>query len=324
MNKLILEEIQRMNLLSKYDNSKTLSEQAIPGGISQQAYDKIVSISNQNKKGFSGSYLAPLQQQEINKEFGADTYTKFFNNGGEALLKSGVVLKADTTTDPWAKYPCVVNHPKATKTKDSSGGVVYLINGVYYYGNGRKMLADRTMGNFTCNDAEFKDGGTKQPAKPVATPPELKDIKAFQDWLDVNAKGWATGYKDGIINKGQNGGGYGKFGPRTQKAWATYKDQFLKGGDSATQTTPEIEGEDNTQTVDPNDGEFGGGTTTEQPAKVETPPTNDPAVTLQGNPQSVITPGKLEPASGAVYGQQYKSSDGKTYVWNGTEYQVKA
>jgi len=261
MNQLISEEIQRMILLSKYDNSKTLSEQA----------------------------------------------------------------------DPWSKYPCVVNHPNAVKGTDSSGGVNYTINGVIYYGNGRKKLADSTMAGYTCNDAEFVSN-TKTPAKPaakpaakpVATPPELKDIKSFQDWLDVNAKGWATGYKDGIINKGQNGGGYGKYGPRTQKAWATYKDQFLKGGNTATQTPPEIEGEDNTQTVDPNNGEFGGGTTTEQPAKVETPPTNDQAVTLQGNPQSVITPGKLEPASGAVYGQQYKSSDGKTYVWNGTEYQVKA
>ena len=309
MNKLILEEIQRINLLSKYDNSKTLSEQTIPGGISQQAYDKIMSISATNRKNLQGGYLFPTQQAEINKEFGTDTYTKFYRNGGEALLKSGVTQKTDTTTDPWTKYPCVVNHPNAKKTKDSSGGVVYLINGVYYYGNGRKMLADRTMANYTCNDAEFKSGasgsGTKTPAKPVATPPELKDIKAFQDWLDVNGKGWATGYKDGIINKGQNGGGYGKFGPRTQKAWATYKDQFLKGGATATQTPPEIEGEDNTQTIDPNDGEFGGGATTAQPAAqpaaqpltVDTPPTNDQPLNLQLSPKQAAL-------NALKYGQQ--------------------
>lgn len=328
MNKLILEEIQRINLLSKYDNSKTLSEQAIPGGISQQAYDKIIAISNQNKKGLRGSYLFQPQQQEIDKEFGADTYTKFFNNGGEALLKSGAVgqqvVKGAEFLKTWEKFPCVVTLANKSGSKIESDGS-YVIGNFRYYANGRKgNITSKEISNYTCNDAEFKGGGTKQPAKPVATPPELKDIKAFQDWLDVNAKGWATGYKDGIINKGQNGGGYGKFGPRTQKAWATYKDQFLKGGDTTTQTPPEIEGEDNTQTIDPNDGEYGGGATTEQPAKVETPPTNDPAVTLQGNPQSAITPGKLEPASGAVYGQQYKSSDGKTYVWNGTEYQVKA
>jgi hypothetical protein len=253
MNKLILEEIQRMTLLSKYDNSKTLSEQTIPGGISQQAYDKIIALSNQNKKGFRGSYLFPPQQQSIDAEFGTGTYIKFFNNGGEALLKSGVAQTPAAAPAKPATAPAKTAKP------------------------------------------------AKPAAKPVATPPELKDIKAFQDWLDTNAKGWATGYKDGIINKGQNGGGYGKFGPRTQKAWATYKDQFLKGGTTATQTPPEIEGEDNTQTLDPNDGEFGGGATTAQPAAqpatVVTPPTNDQPLNLQLSPKQAAL-------NALKYGQQ--------------------
>ena len=215
MNKLILEEIQRIKLLSKYNNSKTLSEQTIPGGISQQAYDKIMSISATNRKNLRGGDLFPAQQSEINKEFGTDTYTKFYRNGGEALLKSGV----------------------AQKTAAAAKGAESLLN--------RKQLEDAGVAQKTGAAAKgaesLKAGQTKQPAKPVATPPELKDVKAFQDWLDVNAKGWATGYKDGIINKGQNGGGYGRFGPRTQKAWATYKDQFLKGG-TTTQTPPKIEG----------------------------------------------------------------------------------
>jgi hypothetical protein len=59
----------------------------------------------------------------------------------------------------------------------------------------------------------------------VVLPSELKDVKAFQDWLDTNKKGWAAGYADGIVNKGR---GYGTFGPRTKKAWDTYKDEFLK------------------------------------------------------------------------------------------------
>lgn len=59
----------------------------------------------------------------------------------------------------------------------------------------------------------------------VVLPSELKDVKAFQDWLDANKKGWAAGYTDGIVNKGR---GYGTFGPRTKKAWDTYKDEFLK------------------------------------------------------------------------------------------------
>jgi hypothetical protein len=294
MNKLILEEIQRMNLLSKYDNLKTLSEQANPAldvakeihksvsgpGTNEDVFkNAIMRINNANEFDMDAANLETvkaisdhLKSKGVNNtyETNSDKYDsnkKYFKPNTFKILTT----TADATTDPWTKYPCVVNHPNAKKTKDSSGGVVYLINGVYYYGNGRKMLADRTMANYTCNDAEFKSGasgsGTKTPAKPVATPPELKDIKSFQDWLDVNAKGWATGYKDGIINKGQNGAGYGKFGPRTQKAWTTYKDQFLKGGTTATQTPPpEIEGEDNTQTIDPNDSEFGGGATTAQPA----------------------------------------------------------
>jgi hypothetical protein len=67
--------------------------------------------------------------------------------------------------------------------------------------------------------------------KVIETPPQLsnpKNIKLFQDWLDQNAKGWATGYKEGIINLGQNGGGYGKFGPRTSKAWKKYGNQYLE------------------------------------------------------------------------------------------------
>ena len=64
---------------------------------------------------------------------------------------------------------------------------------------------------------------------PCSLPPELKDaegVKSFQDWLDTNKAGWATGYKEGILKQGANGGGYGKFGPRTCKAWK-YKNEYL-------------------------------------------------------------------------------------------------
>lgn len=133
----------------------------------------------------------------------------------------------DVSKPDWSKYPCVTNHPNTKKSTLSNGSVVYVINKVVYYNNGRKKLSDGKMVNYTCNDPEFKKA-TQQ----VEIPKELKDangIKIFQDWLDVNAAGWATGYKEGIINKGQNGGGYGKFGPRTQKAWNdTYlRERFL-------------------------------------------------------------------------------------------------
>jgi hypothetical protein len=75
-----------------------------------------------------------------------------------------------------------------------------------------------------------------------AIPTELKDIvgvRKFQDWLDTNKAGWATGFPDGKLSQA---GGYGRFGPRTTKAWASYGPEYLKGG-----STPaaEVGGEKN-------------------------------------------------------------------------------
>ena len=82
-------------------------------------------------------------------------------------------------------------------------------------------------------------GGNNKPLKGGTSsqiPSELKDvegIRKFQDWLDVNRAGWAKGYEGGILNKGISRGGYGKFGPRTIKAWNSYKNEYLKTSNSA-------------------------------------------------------------------------------------------
>jgi hypothetical protein len=73
-----------------------------------------------------------------------------------------------------------------------------------------------------------KTNSTKSPAAPPKIPTELKDIngvKAFQDWLDENKAGWASGYANGVLNK--LGKGYGRMGPRTTKAWGLFKDEYL-------------------------------------------------------------------------------------------------
>lgn len=86
-----------------------------------------------------------------------------------------------------------------------------------------------------CKASKSGGGGGTGGGKAAATvPAELKDVKGFQDWLDKNKAGWATGYKDGIINQGKNGGGYGLFGPRTSAAWNKHKDEYLKGGSTST------------------------------------------------------------------------------------------
>jgi hypothetical protein len=64
----------------------------------------------------------------------------------------------------------------------------------------------------------------------IKIPSKLGDktgVMNFQDWLDQNKPGWASGYQGGVVSKGR---GYGSFGPRTQKAWALYGKEFLSGG----------------------------------------------------------------------------------------------
>jgi hypothetical protein len=74
--------------------------------------------------------------------------------------------------------------------------------------------------------------GTKLTAKLfIDVPPELDtedEIKKFQDWLDANKPNWCTGYKDGKLDKGKNGKGYGLLGPRTQTAWQNYQKDYIK------------------------------------------------------------------------------------------------
>jgi hypothetical protein len=51
------------------------------------------------------------------------------------------------------------------------------------------------------------------------------EVSAFQEWLNKNYKGWATGYSGGIVVPVNSG--YGKFGGLTQAAWSKYGNQYL-------------------------------------------------------------------------------------------------
>lgn len=51
----------------------------------------------------------------------------------------------------------------------------------------------------------------------------VPQVELFQDWLDETHPGWAYGHPNGTLNKG---GGYGKFGPRTSKAWTQYGNEY--------------------------------------------------------------------------------------------------
>lgn len=235
MKQTIYEEIQRMSLLSKYDNSKTLSEQTSsitpeqqiaydfydvaakgPGTNPTKMLDAIKKINSADlfwkvndgvKKNSGGMDIAAVINDELDSN-NLFTAQSIFNH----LKSIGIVSTYGYNGKNYTK-----NTFKVTTTPAESKAKLDASN-AYYAGE-----ADKAM-------AASKSKNTQKPKTTITIPTELKDengIKLFQDWLDTNAKGWAQGYRDGIINKGQNGGGYGKFGPRTQKAWATYKSKYL-------------------------------------------------------------------------------------------------
>ena len=146
--------------------SKNIPQIPLPTGVSQQAVDKIMAISAENKKGLRGSYLFKPQAQEIDSEFGAGTYSNFFKNGGEDVLKGEKTFQKQTqinTTSDWSKYRCVSKHPQAKKGKTAKGSEYYQINNYYYYNNGRKYeISTKKITNYTCNDSEFRTNQIKK------------------------------------------------------------------------------------------------------------------------------------------------------------------
>jgi hypothetical protein len=92
--------------------------------------------------------------------------------------------------------------------------------------------------------------GQGEGSKTTTLPTELKDVKAFQTWLDTNKPGWHDKYNTLGTDPAK---GYGKFGPRTTKAWATYKDEYLKGTNTPTVTptgNPDLEVDDKDASFD--------------------------------------------------------------------------
>jgi hypothetical protein len=230
------ESLERVKLMMNYDASKTLNE------------NKEIIFEQDTTDADVGDIVKELGNFNSDEQRIVDIIKKYNNKSSfqNFLNKYKTISGKDLDEDlfPTIKYPGdekeyldLKNHLIKTLGIDVQD---------VQNPNGTRMTFDGA----SKTSAPVDTDGTKNPkVNPVATPPELKDVKAFQDWLDVNAKGWATGYKDGIINKGQNGGGYGTFGPRTQKAWATYKDQYLKG-DTAAGTPDEIEQVDADDSID--------------------------------------------------------------------------
>jgi hypothetical protein len=218
MKKQISEEINSMKFLLNYKRGVVISEQtdmSIISTLSEQEFSEDTTTG----LGYNDALLN-------NKTTDVNTTSPEYVPPIDYDIKKYMENRKQENGNDWSKYLCVTKHPNAKKGKTPKGSEFYQIGNYNYYNNGRKWnIVMRIAQNYTCNDPEFK---TNQIKKLIPIPPELKNIegvKLFQDWLDINHAGWATGFPNGKLNKGA---GYGNFGPRTQKAWTLYGKEYLQ------------------------------------------------------------------------------------------------
>jgi hypothetical protein len=231
------ESLKRILLMMNYDNKKTLSENV--EAVNEQAnfdYD-ILTVSRELKSTFNVKeklVLDILKKYTTTKE----SFCNFLNKYKELTSNDlGVDFGSgfNTSDKEWKELSELLKPLNIKMTfilKDPKT---------------KRSLTD-IQGCGSGNDSEVKSD-TKDTSKPSQssqgpeTPQELKNpegVKKFQDWLDRNKKGWATGYSNGVLNK--QGRGYGRFGPRTQKAWNQYKDDYLSGNINQSPSTSQQQG----------------------------------------------------------------------------------
>ena len=174
----ILEEINRMKSLFKYQKGKVISEQRRL--LRENPTTNALSITN--------------EQDDFDDD--------------PTPVAAAPVAAAPVAAAPVAAAPVTTTGTSATLTAQQ------MMNNLKQKG---LELATQT-----------KAKATSMASKPGATPTELKDtegIKKFQQWLDTNKAGWATGYKGGKVG---NQKGFGLFGKRTSNAWNQYGQEYLK------------------------------------------------------------------------------------------------
>jgi hypothetical protein len=98
--------------------------------------------------------------------------------GGSYAIFGGLdtpAAQVANADDTWkTTYSCVTTQPGAKAVKTNNAGTAYLVGQIYYYANGRKMLADGSMASYSCA-TEFKSrtansgSGSRQSSSSVNT-----------------------------------------------------------------------------------------------------------------------------------------------------------
>ena len=262
--------LQRVKLMMGYDLKKTLKENIREIGVvlNEQSSEQISYAQlGQDAKDLRNYLTGDVQTSDLEniQTTLKNVYGKSSEDGSCALTKliayySKIVGNGSwrdffTTTagltlgfSEWGKTDLINDITKSQEAFEGEFEDVKktLLNSINKELNGfckTGAKKEETKKDETKKDEKVNTGGgggTKQSPK---IPTELKDIdgvKKFQDWLDKNKSGWATGYPGGVLNQA---GGYGKFGPRTTKAWNSYGQEYLKGGTTKPEEKPEVGGE---------------------------------------------------------------------------------
>jgi|694.fasta_scaffold22748_9 hypothetical protein len=249
------EALETIKLRMKYDSSKTLTE----------------NVDIVNEQGLAGN---PMTGQAS----GGQTYGGTSNTSGtkwydviEKWVKDKSATKKFKSRDDqfwyYAKDGTIWNFKKDGKfiysdTKNDPINGKWVVNGTdikistddgdeYDSKTDKwKGAANTSNSNNSSTGAASTGAASTGAASTASIPAELKDVKGFQDWLDKTHPGWHDKYNTlgGIVSKG-----YGKFGPRTTKAWATYKDEYLKKTPTVTPTptgNPDLEVDDKDASLD--------------------------------------------------------------------------
>lgn len=226
-NDRMVKAFQSLNSIEDY---KLAEKEIVEKG---KEYKSIADMLNNNIKA-QDLDKAKLIQDKL-KQLGVNLQYKTYNNGKNLEQFS---FSVGTTSAPNAfKSDTVSNNTREQNIKNAFSKVK---NGVIVSPGSKVdgMKWDDYVKTYKLTPQEIQalSGSKNKPAvQKVSAPKEMGKITDFQDWLDGNksdaklgvGKGWATGYTGGVIQQGKNGGGYGSYGPRTQKAWAAYGQEYM-------------------------------------------------------------------------------------------------
>ena len=227
------EALETIKLRMKYDSSKTLNENV--NLIQEQDLEKDVeTVKNELGAMFN------TDEQEV-----VDILKKYNTSGkfNQFLSKFKEITKKDLGAAFGNSFAPASDKTEWKELTDHLKSIGISLK--HQVGKAGENITTIGGGAIVKKDGS-QDGGTSK----ATVPTELKSVTDFQTWLDKNKPGWHDKYNTLGTDPAK---GYGKFGPRTSKAWSTYKDEYLKKTPTVTPTptgNPDLEVDDKDASLD--------------------------------------------------------------------------